>query len=85
MSEGDLARRASRPRGMSVSEEERCDWSWERRCWAAAAGGELCQACYGGFLGRAHRSTCYDPVGVKIWEVDYSAWNEMLCSGNRVW
>ena len=34
MSEGDWARMASRPRGMSASEAERWDWTCERRCWA---------------------------------------------------
>ena len=36
MSEGDLERMDSRPRGMSASEEERCDCTWERR-WRAGA------------------------------------------------
>lgn len=34
MSSGDLNRIDSRPRGMSASEEARCDWTWERRCCA---------------------------------------------------
>jgi len=35
MSSGALERIDSRPRGMSVSEEERWFWTWERRCRAA--------------------------------------------------
>lgn len=34
MSSGDLDRIESRPRGMSASEEARCDWTCESRCCA---------------------------------------------------
>lgn len=34
MSSGDLDRIESRPRGISASEEARCDWTWESRCCA---------------------------------------------------